>query len=224
VDSLHSLAKDKSLVEYLFKVDSDDPETQAVVNRMSAVLPCRTLLSHRGDGYLGLHEFINQLSAMAWGDWLFVFNDDARMKTEGWDQVLLNVNPTKVPRWGGNDDICLLGPRVSEREISWEFPILRRKTFRVLGHFSRSYSTDAYIYWVMSGVNAALVLPDIEVGHFVNEIDDDTKREGKLVADGRMEELLDNPEIDTLKTQARTLLKEYLSGRRQDAGRTDRSW
>lgn len=189
VDSLYSLAQDPSCIEFLFKVDSDDSETLETISRMGKVLPCTTLISPRGSGYMELNKFINALSGLAKGDWLFIFNDDAKMITQGWDQHLLNVDPWKVPGWLGNDDICLLGPSVVERETSWEFPILRRKTFEVLGHFSLNHCSDTYIYWVASSVNAAVVMPQIQISHFVNEIDDVVKHEGKLAADKYMKDL-----------------------------------
>lgn len=210
VDSLYSLTKDKSLVEYVFKVDTDDQETIDVISKFSKFLTCRTLISPRGKGYLELHDSVNDLSAIARGDWLFLFNDDAIMKTEDWDQLLLEVDPwNNVPRWAGSNDVCLIGTNVIEREISWEFPILRRKVYEILGHFSKSYSNDSYIYWVMTELNVAFVMSAIKISHFINTIDDLTKREGKLTADKDMLTLND-PELQKVYEIDRNILRDYL--------------
>lgn len=209
IDSLHSLAYDQSSIEYVFKIDSDDQDTINTVNRLSKLINCRTLISPRGYGYLELHNFINDLASISKGDWLFIFNDDARMETQHWDKLLLEVDPWKIPRWNGNNDICLIGPQVKQREISWEFPILRRKVVQLLGHFSQCYSNDAYIYWVMSGISAAFVMTSISISHFINEIDDQTKREGKLESDKYMK-LLDSPALKQLQEQDQRILKTHL--------------
>jgi hypothetical protein len=216
VDSIHSLASDPTLVEYVFKVDFDDAESIETTRKLAEKLPCRILISPRGRGYFDLHEYVNDLSAISKGDWLFIFNDDARMKTKAWDQVLLHADCSQVPRWGGNDDVCLLGPRVLEREISWEFPVLRRKTYQILGHFSMAYSNDAYIYWVMSGLQAAVVLPGIEISHFVNEIDDTIKREGSSAAAKQSMSSLTQPEMMRLQMKDSALLKRYLAQARKE--------
>lgn len=219
VDSLDSLCQDKSLVEYAFKVDHDDEASIAAVRKLAERLPARILISPRGKGYFDLHHYINDLSGIAKGDWLFIFNDDARMKTNGWDQILLNVDPRSIPKWGGSEDVCLLGPRVIEREISWEFPVLRRKTFEILGHFSHAYSNDAYIYWVMSGLNAACVLTSIQISHFVNEVNDQVKKEGSEAAANSSMKSLMGPEVKALQEMDRQILREYLKRHDNTGGR-----
>ena len=39
-------------------------------------------------GYQRLHEYYNALAARAQGNWLFIWNDDARLVSEGWDEVI----------------------------------------------------------------------------------------------------------------------------------------
>lgn len=210
VDSLHSNCADPTLVEYVFKVDTDDHESLATVTELSKKLPCRTLVSGRGRGYFDLHVYVNDLSAVSKGDWLFIFNDDARMKTKHWDQELLKADPAVLPCWGGNDDVCLIGPVVEEREISWEFPILRRKVVQLLGRFSCHLSNDSWIYWVMSGLNAAFVMTQIRISHFVNEIDDQTKREGRAAIDTWMNKF-NAPDMVKEREHDQAVLRNHLA-------------
>jgi hypothetical protein len=86
IDSLWSLAEDKSLVEFLIKIDDDDHETidgvMALRERTAGVLALSAMVSPRGNGYRDLHHWVNSLAAQACGDWLFVFNDDSKMATQ----------------------------------------------------------------------------------------------------------------------------------------------
>lgn len=209
VDSLYSKCVDKSAIEFLFKVDDDDQTAIDVVKDLAKIVPARITISPRGKGYYDLHHIINYLSSLAKGDWLFIFNDDALMLTDGWDQILLNADPTIIPKWGGDDDVCLFGPHVIEREISWEFPILRRKTFELLGHFSNHLSNDSYIYWVLSGLNAACSLSSIKITHFVNDLNDATHKEGRAVIQSWISKF-NSPEMEAKKEVDKLLLRTYL--------------
>lgn len=173
IDSLHSLAKDKTLVEFILKIDDDDSATLEILPRLSALLPLKAIVSPRGNGYHDIHNWVNQMSSLAKGDWLLLWNDDARMKTDGWDQTLMTGNAFGL--WHGVTDVCLLCARTIGRENANEFVILRRATFELLGHFSRSPHTDNWLWNLMSFVNSAFTCP-IEVDHLSAEIDDDVRR------------------------------------------------
>lgn len=212
VDSLYSLAKNPRELEFLFKVDTDDTETQGTVLGLAKMLPARVIISPRGRGYLDLHEYVNALSAAATGDWLFIFNDDARMLTQDWDEVIRTADPTKIPKWGGSDEVALLAPQVRERDTSWEFPILRRRTYQILGHFSRHLSSDSWIYWVMSGLDAAISLSQIEVTHFVNDVQDQVNKEGRAAIQAEMPDL-STPELKRLQELDRSVIRQYMTKR-----------
>lgn len=214
VDSVYSKCVDKSAIEFLFKLDDDDAPGIEAVRDIAKTVPSQIIIGPRGNGYYDLHHIVNYLSSLAKGDWLFIFNDDAKMLTDGWDQILLNANMSTMPRWGGNEDVCLFGPHVIEREISWEFPILRRKVFEELGHFSLHMSNDSYIYWIMSGLNAACFMPSIKITHFVNEIEDQTKKEGRAAIDSWMKKF-NSPEIRRRQEMDRNVLREYLKKKKE---------
>src|SRR5262245_57155345 len=58
IDSVYSLAKDKSLVEFVLKVDDDDRETIKTANRLTGMLGVSTIMSPRGKGYRDMHLWI----------------------------------------------------------------------------------------------------------------------------------------------------------------------
>jgi hypothetical protein len=213
-DSVKSLvdkmALPKDSIEILYRVDTDDKLTLDVLPGLMDLVPSKAVLAPRGRGYAGLHTYINELAKIATGDWLFVWNDDALMLTDGWDKILSEINPTPQMGFRGSGDVCLVAPRVIQREISWEFPILRRKTFEVLGHFSNAYSSDAYIYWVMSRLRAAVFIERIRVTHIQNEIDDVTKREGRDASNAYMNEVLGSKEMKAMQEADRKVLENYM--------------
>lgn len=211
VDSLHSLAKNQRHLEYVVKVDSDDAPSIEAAMALSKIVPVRLMITPRGKGYMELHQMVNELSALARGDWLFIWNDDARMLTQDWDDILLHADPSKVPGWKGSPDVCLLAPTVVEREASWEFPILRRKVFQILGRFSMTYSNDSWIYWVMNGIGAGCILNDMRVTHFQNEIEDQTKTEGRVYSE-KFQHTLNTPETEAWRAADQTILKAHMMG------------
>lgn len=123
-------------VEMLLAVDDDDLETIGKL-RYNPIPGTRLFVGPRL-GYRYLHEYVNFLCEQARGDWLFLWNDDALMKTTGWDRVIQGyqdrfvvVNPQ---RNHGNQQagVCI-------------FPIVPRQWFEELGHFSLSNHNDSWV-------------------------------------------------------------------------------
>jgi hypothetical protein len=165
IDSLYSLAVDKSLVEFCLKIDDDDEETINVINHLAKIIPIKTIISPRGRGYTDFGQWVNDLCAMSTGDWLYIFNDDARMRTIGWDQLLLN-SEIMCPRPGA-EDVCLFVTPTINRPGAKEFMFLRRTVYEILGHWALGPYVDHWIYSVMSYIYAAYDFI-ILVEHFVD--------------------------------------------------------
>lgn len=69
IDSLYSLANNKSNLEFIFKADDDDKETINIIHKISELIPnCKSIVSPRGRGYMDLHIWINQMCSVATGD------------------------------------------------------------------------------------------------------------------------------------------------------------
>lgn len=134
VESLFNTAKNKTCFEIIFKIDEDDEPTLKMVESMEKIpaLSIKKIISPRGRGYPDFHHWINYLSFIARGDWLFLFNDDALMTTMGWDEELEYLFPRQT--WCGMNEICYL---VSTK--SNDFPFIRRGTVDVLGYLSLDF-------------------------------------------------------------------------------------
>lgn len=174
IDSIWSLALNKASVEFILKVDDDDKETIQIAKELENFpgLSLRSLISPRGKGYSEIYLALNEMSTMARGDWLLVFNDDARLLTQGWDYMLewtIIQNP-----WFGCWDVCLLNAKTKDIYQAKQFPLLRKKTCDILGHFSPSPRWDTWINGVMDFIRADIVdVLCFEVDHLENVLKDD---------------------------------------------------
>ena len=90
IQSLYDLADDPSTIEFLFGIDNDD--VAGMENMLQNVIPWinknsvnhKIIVSERF-GYVNLHKYYNALAENSQGSWLFLWNDDAVMKTQSWD-------------------------------------------------------------------------------------------------------------------------------------------
>lgn len=175
IDSLWSLAHNKDCLEFLLKIDDDDKETIAVARQLSSMTNLRTLISPRGEGYRDMHLWINSLCAMSTGEWLFIFNDDARMKTQNWDRVLLGNSNSPLPC----DEIIGLIARVISRPNSHEFIFIKRKVYDILGHWALNPHNDTWILSVLTMIQSVMHA-EIYIEHFNDSCDDIVAQERKI--------------------------------------------
>lgn len=180
VSSCYDLAKDKNCLEFIFKTDTDDRETIDTVEWLKdtfagAGVVCKHLCSDRGNGYFDMHKWVNEMSAVAEGDWIFLFNDDAVIKTQDWDERI-NCIMMQSP-WIGMEDVSLIVIPTIGRPFAQEFFCLRRKTYEILGHVSLSPHNDNWIYSVMNFLGASINCPMVGIDHLSAVIGDKTREE-----------------------------------------------
>lgn len=94
ITSLVTLAAHPEQVEVLVAADPGDPATQGFT--IAAPLAGRVLITPQRWGRGSLHEYYNWLAPHAAGQWLLIFNDDAVMETQGWDEVIRAQEPGVV--------------------------------------------------------------------------------------------------------------------------------
>ncbi len=180
VASLYASCRDKSLVEFIIKADDDDlPTIDLAKGMIRDGLQGKLLVSPRGRGYLDMHVWVNNMAKEAKGDWLFLWNDDARMVTDGWDQILLYSAIGQDCPWHGVKEICMLVAPTVGRPDAAEFAFVRRKLVEVLGHYSLNPHTDNWIYSVVCFVHAAfrICINVKHLSHSEEMPDDDVRRE-----------------------------------------------
>ena len=74
-------------VEILVAADPDDHSP------LSLPWQATVWTAPRRYGYEHLEAYYNELAAIATGEWLFIWNDDATMETPGWDAIIRDSPP-----------------------------------------------------------------------------------------------------------------------------------
>jgi hypothetical protein len=176
VESLFNTAHSKASFELMIKVDDDDLVSKDMAEKISKYLPVTCLITPRGNGYLDMHHWLNQLVKLSRGDWVITWSDDAEMKTLGWDWILDNsiseastAACANIFAW-----IC----KTTQREGSSEFIFVRKKVCDILGHLTLSPHIDTWVFTVMAMIQAIEHAP-IEVSH--DRVDDEGRFEASKV-------------------------------------------
>jgi hypothetical protein len=179
--SLVDLAAQPGRVEILVAVDPDDPDTRQMADSLGEVEcgisgrdPIGLWMAPERFGYAGLERYYNHLAGMASGEWLLIFNDDCRMLTPGWDEIIHAQQPAAL--WlaanhapGGNF-----------------FPAFPRSWADAWGHVALVANIDVWIQEVATRAGLHRKIP-VEVFHDRFDVtgnaanDDATYREGRAV-------------------------------------------
>lgn len=155
-------------VEVRVALDGDDPTWQEAVAQVGHYDAVSIFVGER-HGYEQLHRYYNDLAEFARGSWLLLWNDDAIMETNRWDELVeshdhrwsLALNFTGRPQEGAMN----------------LFPCVSRAWYETLGHISLSPHCDTWIQDASRAAGCEVMEPRIAVHHRRDEIDDATKRE-----------------------------------------------
>lgn len=141
LESLIAKAKNPEKVELLLGIDEDDDGAREYIEKEIAPM----LREHRVEcranifkplGYENLHVYVNTLAGSATGDWLFFWNDDGVMVTDGWDEVIRSYT----------GQFKLLAPRDNHNGHPYAiFPIVPRDWFMLVDHLSQNAQNDAWL-------------------------------------------------------------------------------
>lgn len=118
-------------------------------------------------GYRRLHEYYNALAEKARGDWLLIWNDDARMRTTGWDQVI-ESQPAALLRLNHVGGPAHCNP----------FPAVPGAWARHLGHLSLDPYADTWLQQLAESLGVQRPVP-VDLDH--DELKDATFAEGRAV-------------------------------------------
>lgn len=174
-------------VEYLIAADDDDEETiKLLTNRTASLPPRQVIVGPRGRGYLDMHLRLDAMCRVARGDWFLAINDDATVRTEGWERVfngrLVGQGEDEKGSFGCPDGIYLFIPKVPTRPDSPEFFAVHRRVWEVLGRLAPNMGVDDWLYYVMDKLNR-VVRCSIEIDH--TDDDDKTYQEGRAKIDAK---------------------------------------
>lgn len=213
IQSLYDLAEDFSSIELLFGMDNDDQV--GLENMLHTVVPWieATKINHKivifeRYGYNNLHRYVNGLAEHSQGTWLFFWNDDAVMRTSGWDARIREKT----------GEFKLLSVHTHNEHPYSIFPILPRKWFEILGHISQHSLNDA---WVSQIAYYLDIFERIEVYCDHNRFDvsgqnnDDTYQQRQVMeGDPSKPDDINHPDMMKLRTNDAAALATWM----QDQG------
>ena len=144
VSSIITNAAHPEKVQILLNIDNDDINSyHEAYAKLEAITPnYKVIYSPRGLGYGDLHTHVNDLCAIAGGEYLFLWNDDALLMTPAWDEILeehrdgLHGNPVAVIQID-NSDSWIYG-----------FPFVHYDIYNAMGHFSLNAHNDTWMHEV----------------------------------------------------------------------------
>lgn len=199
--------------EIILKVDYDDQETINYVNQFTNQNDnINVILASRLEGWFSLVDFIETMIDVSKGKYIWNINDDSRILTKGWNDILENeLTEFKIYHplieWGPD----LNGYIHSFREI---FPIYPKKLKELWGYICPHNNIDSWLYFV--GKNIGLhpwnisfmsYLDNLTISHY--QIPDETSKD-KMDQIDRIHGLADKHENSKELYQAINLLEEYI--------------
>lgn len=156
----------------------------------------------RRDGYDSLHEFVEEMCAVARGDFLLLFNDDLTMDTQGWD--------TEIARF--RDEFCVLHWQISPNRMGKNlFPVVHRKVHQIIGHFSKCGFCDTWVEDIARRAGIERFCP-IRGTHRQREIleNPDTTCREKMKKFSALERLFHSDELKSLRNADLAKVNAYL--------------
>jgi hypothetical protein len=154
IASICDTAVDKTCFEILLAFDDDDTESRDAVCAYCTErsINYKVLTSERY-GYRHLHKYVNRLCEIAEGEMLWLWNDDAKILTQGWDE--------KIKPYG--TDRALDFPN---RHSVWIFPLVPAKYVKEMGHFSGQAHNDTWVQVIFEkNLGLSALVPDVHLYH-----------------------------------------------------------
>lgn len=138
VMSLVNKCADKKRIQLILGFDNDDQTgldyfVNTIQPWLDEVEVEYTAMSFEPLTYAGLNLYYNNMAEDVHTDWFFVWNDDAIMDTDGWDQV--------INQYDG--EFKLLKVHTHGEHPYSIFPIVPAEWFAALGYFSQHQMIDA---------------------------------------------------------------------------------
>ena len=139
VQSLRAHAARPDLIELLVAYDPDDPQTKATADRLGADVIWQAPERY---GHPGCAYYYAALLERCHGEWMNPWNDDAFMRTSGWDDMVRSQPPGVAHNYDNSGNGC--------------FPFVHLDVFDTLGRFTSHPAIDTWyddvgkgagIYW-----------------------------------------------------------------------------
>jgi hypothetical protein len=166
--SLLTRASDISNVEILVACDPDDWQTQQceITNTKIRTAPERY-------GYYQLNRYVDMLAEEAKGEWLMLWNDDAVMRTRGWDKIIQ-----------ARENRYLLWAKSNEISHAPTFAIWPKAWYDALGYSAPTLHIDTYLTHITSLTGLIQKIP-VEIYHDRFDVTGNPDHDDSTYAEGR---------------------------------------
>lgn len=91
LQSIKSTASDFTQIEILLRVDSDDVERIQILPQLKTEFDACGIVGERGNGYLNMGTFIDDLVGIASGKWCWLFDDDSWVQGNSWQRQIADM-------------------------------------------------------------------------------------------------------------------------------------
>lgn len=114
-------------------------------------------------GYSKMHEYFNEMAARSTGDWLMLWNDDAVMLEQGWDEKIRHAGQgLKILNFTGEMNV---------------FPAVHRSVYEAIGHIALNAHCDTWLQVISRECQIEEYIP-LQIEHTPNvEKYADTRKE-----------------------------------------------
>lgn len=148
--------------EVIMYLDKDDPELESYLD-----IPAFHVVSDRV-GYRNFHVMINRLAKKANGEWLMLWNDDAVMDCDDWVEKVHSQNHTRPVV------LNITNPGVDNNNL---FPVISRKLYEVMGHYSKSTHCDSWVQDLANELDIHVSINGTHIEHIRDRVNDEVKNE-----------------------------------------------
>jgi len=155
IGSIINTASNTQRIEILIRLDEDDVMSLSRLEELPKdKIIIKTFIGEKY-GYEFLHKYVNELCLQANGEFFAWFNDDCVIKSKGWDDI--------ISKYKGQ--IVSFYPNHKGTGSGNIFPIIPRKVFEILGHFSLSQQVDTWQFVVCNKSGIEIKRDDIVFVH-----------------------------------------------------------
>lgn len=214
VTSIVDQSSDPDKIQIIFGFDNDDNiGLKHFTDVIQPILDNKGIsyeaLAFDSMGYVGLNRYYNHMAQSANADWLFVWNDDAVMNTQGWDSVISEYT----------GQFRLLKVHTHLEHPYSIFPIVPKEWFDTFKHLSRHQMIDAELSQIAFCLDLMEVIA-VDVTHDQSELTghDDATSKNKIRFEGNPRNPHDfhNPVVSNQRYQDCDTLSFYMKSRNLD--------